>query len=310
VLAGCVGHILPNNHEAIFCCGRIDPFTPEETETLLARIPQWEAQEKSRSLQATAPELPERFRAAYQAIQRFEGLDRYRAAFIFGPVARGVVNEQSDLDVQVIVNEDTSCRRMNHPIIGGVQLNLTFLSLGQFEERTKKEIEHSGRMRALTIAESIIIFDKTRILRHMREEAQQLQPRTVSPREQQVLQSLLLHRNAMAASYLEEDPLTALLIMHVNVLNLLLSHYKQQQKWWVGPHRLLADLSTWDTKMAHLVGNFLTTNEVHTKFQWWSEILDHVLQPLGGRQPFPAQSCLCNRCQDDVALLLEEETRQ
>jgi len=86
VLAGCVVHTLPNDHEAVFCCGRIAPFTPEEIETLLARIPQWEAQEKSQSLQSETPVLPDRFHPAYQAIQRLEGHERYRAAFIVGSV--------------------------------------------------------------------------------------------------------------------------------------------------------------------------------------------------------------------------------
>ena len=97
--------------------------------------------------------------------------------------------------------------------------------------------------------------------------------------------------------------------MHVNVLNLLGAYYKQHQKWWPGLSRLLADLGTWDLEMAHLVKNFLTTSEAHTKFQCWSELLDHVLLPLGGRQPLPVQNCPCSRCQKDVALLLEEERR-
>lgn len=205
----------------------------------------------------------------------------------------------------MIVNEDASCRNINHPIIGGVQLNLTFLSLEQFEERTQKEIEDRARMRALTIAESIIVFDKKGIVRHMREEARQLRPDKLSSWQQQGIQSLALHRTEMIACRLEDDPLTAVLLMHTDVIHLLLAHYKQHQRWWVGSHRLLADLSTWDLEMACLVENFVTASEVHTKFQRWSAILDHVLQPLGGRQLLPARNCPCSRCQKAVALLLE-----
>jgi predicted nucleotidyltransferase len=315
LLAGCGVDPLPNGHKAIFCCGCIDPLTPEAKETILAKIPLWEAQEKlildasclrgEGSPSSTIPVLPACFRPAYQAIQRLEGHERYLAAFIFDTVARGEAIESSDLDVQVIVNEKTFCRTINHPIIGGVQLNITFLSLEQFEERTRKEIDQSYRMRPLTIADSMIIFDKTGRLGRMREEAQQFQPHPVSAREQQRLQSMLFHCNKKAEYYLKEDPPTALLVMHMDLVSLLLAHYKQHQKWWVGPHRVLADLSIWDLKLAQLVGRFLAAGEVYAKFQVWSEIIDHILQPLGGHHPLPAQNCPCNRCQRDVSLLLE-----
>jgi hypothetical protein len=275
LLAGCGACLLPGGHKAVFCCGCIDPLTTEAIETILAKIPFWEVQEKLLSTQkeddqrvapclsaeecpsSTVPVLPMCFRPAYQAIQRLEGHERYLAAFIFGSVARGEAIEPSDLDVHVIVNEKQFCRAVNHPILGGVQLNLTFLSLLQFEERTRKEIDQSHRMRPLTIAESIIIFDKTGRLGHMREEAQQLQPRTVSAREQQGLQSMLFSCHEKAKHFLAEDAPTALLVMHIDLISLLLAHYKLHQKWWVGPHQLPADLSIWDVKLAQLVGHFL-----------------------------------------------------
>ncbi len=205
-----------------------------------------------------------------------------------------------------MVNEKQFCRTVNHPILDGVQLNLTFLSLSQFEERTRKEIDQSHRMRSFTIAESIIIFDKTGRLGYMREEAQQLQPRIVSARERQRLQSLLFSCHKKAEHFLAEDVPTALLVMHMDLISLLLAHYKLHQKWWVGPHQLLADLSIWDLKLAQLVGHFLAAGEVHAQFQVWSGIIDHILQPLGGHHALPAQNCPCKRCQRDVSLLLAE----
>lgn len=142
----------------------------------------------------------------------------------------------------------------------------------------------------------------------MRGEAQQLQPRSVSAREQQALQSLLFQCHEKAEHYLEEDPSTALLVMHMDLISVLLAHYKQQQKWWVDPQQVLADLSSWDLNLSQLVRDFLAAGEVHAKFQVWSAIIDHVLQSLGGHHPLPVQNCPCNRCQKDVALLLATET--
>jgi hypothetical protein len=308
LLAGCCLHLLPHDHKAILCCGHAALLTPEEIATILPKIPVWEAQEKLLLMQ-TVPELPMRLRPVYQALQRLEEHERYLAAFIFGPVACGVAIEQSNTDVFVIVNENRAKHHPNHPMIGGVQLNLAFLTLEQFEERIRKEIDQHQRMGPVTIAESIIIFDKTKKLHHMREEAQQVQPRTISARQQQALQLILFQCHKKAEHFLEEDPSTALLVMHMDLISVLLTHYKQQQKWWVDPQHVLADLSTWDLQLAQLVRDFLATGEVSAKFQIWSTIIDAILQPLGGHHPLPAQNCPCNRCQKDIALLLEAETR-
>jgi hypothetical protein len=308
LLAGCCLHPLPHDHKAILCCGHAASLTPEEIATILPKIPAWEAQEKLLSVQ-TATELPMRLRPVYQALQRLEGHERYLAAFIFGPVARGVAVEQSNTDVFVIVNENRANHHLNHPMIGGVHLNLAFLTLEQFEERTRKEIDQPQRMRPVTIAESIIIFDKTKKLHHMREEAQRVQPRIISARQQQALQSMLFQCHKKAEYFLEKDSYTALLVMDMDLISVLLAHYKQQQKWWVDPQQVLADLVTWDLPLAQLVRDFLATGEVSAKFQIWSAMIDYVLQPLGGHHPLPAQNCPCNRCQKDIVLLLEAETR-
>jgi hypothetical protein len=308
LLAGCCVHTLSHDHKAIVCCGHAASLTQEERETILSKISTWEAQEKMLPIQ-TALELPMRLRPAYLALQRLEGHERYLAAFIFGPVARGVAIEQSNTDVFVIVDENRANYHLNRLMIGGIQLNLAFLTLEQFEERTRREIEHPPRMHLVTIAESIIIFDKTKKVHRLREEAQQLQPRIISAREQQVLQLMLFQCHKKAEHFLEEDPSTALLIMHMDLVNVLLAHYKQQQKWWVDPQHVLADLSTWDLQLAQLVRDFLATGEVYAKFQIWSAIIDYVLQPLGGHHPLPPQNCPCKRCQKDIALLLEAEAR-
>ena len=83
-------------------------------------------------------------------------------------------------------------------------------------------------------------------------------------------------------------------------------HYQQHRKWWVASHRLLTDLGDWDSKLAQLIREFVVTSEVHTKFKQWSVIADHILQPIGGRKPIVIKSCPCNKCQENVAMLLAE----
>lgn len=257
ILAGCCGFTLPNDHQAIACCGRIEPFTPEEIETIMAKIPEWEQQEALSPLQIepAVVTIPKRFRPAYQALQRLEGNERYLAAFIPGPMARGEATKRNNLTVQVIVNEKKSCQNRSYPTISGIKLNLTFLSMEQYEKGIMNEIDHYS---------------------------------------------------LMVKSALEDDPLTALLVMDMSLLTLLMYHYEVHQKWWVPPSRLLANLGKWDLKMEELVKNFLDASEVHIKYLWWSAMIDHIQQPLGTYQPIAEESCLCSTCKRDVAVLMEE----
>jgi hypothetical protein len=66
VHAGVCFQELPGGHQAHFCCARIEPFTPEEKATLVARIPVWEEQEKLLVVENTVPVIPERFRPGYR----------------------------------------------------------------------------------------------------------------------------------------------------------------------------------------------------------------------------------------------------
>lgn len=255
----------------------------------------------------STPSIPERFRPAYQAIQRLERHERYLGAFIYGSVARGETFEHSSLYVTVIVNTNDP-PHPNHPVIEGITLNLGFISLKRLEALIKNEIgqcERKERANPLTIAESIIIFDKAGRLRHMQEEARLLQPHEIGPWKQQSIQAMHLNYNDRVECHLKKDPHTALLVMHTGLSNLLRSHYQLNRKWYVTTQRLFADLHIWDAELAQLVESFVATSEVETKFQWWTAIIDHILQPPGGRHPIAARSCTCSQCQNDVAMLLE-----
>lgn len=244
-----------------------------------------------------------RFFAAYQRIEGLAQYDRYLAAYIFGSFARGEANEHSDLDVHVIVNEDNPCANINHPIIASVKLDLSFCSLKQLQERTSLELEQ--RERVPMIAESLIVFDKTHELANLQMQASQVKPREMHPDKQQFLQFMFFHGNEKVQRNVEADPITALLVMHVGLNEFLKYHYHIQQHWWVSSKRLLADLRQWDLPLAQLLEEFVVTSDVQAKFACWSSIIDHILEPLGGRQPLAENTCTCAVCQRDLALFAE-----
>jgi predicted nucleotidyltransferase len=71
-------------------------------------------------------EVPARFRPAIRALEALAETDRYRAAFVFGSLARGEATEESDVDANVVTAEPVVCERINHPRIAGVKLDLSF----------------------------------------------------------------------------------------------------------------------------------------------------------------------------------------
>lgn len=72
--------------------------------------------------------------------------------------------------------------------------------------------------------------------------------------------------------------------------------------------RLRADLHTWDQPLGDLIDQFVQTCGVQAKFGVWSQMIDHVLAPLGGRQPIGENNCACAACQADRAALVEPYT--
>ena len=251
-----------------------------------------------------SPTISKRFLAAYQSIEHLERYDRYLAAYIFGSFARGEATESSDLDVHVIVDEGNPCTNINHPIIDGLKLDITFLSLDQLKKRTSSEIEQ--RERIPIMAESLIIFDKTNELEQLQKRASQTKPRKILPEEYQFLQFMFFHGNDKVERNLEAAPLTALLVMHVGLNEFLKYHYQLQQRWWVSSKRLLADLYNWDLPLAHLMEHFVATCEVQAKFEYWSAIIDHILKPIGGRQPIAENNCACAICRQDLSMIGEK----
>jgi predicted nucleotidyltransferase len=253
------------------------------------------------------PDIPRRFLTAYQSIARLEQYDRYLAAYIFGSFARGEATEHSDLDVNVIIGENNSCTNINHPIIDGVKLDLTFISLAQLKARTNLQVKEHERIP--WIAESYIIFDKTNELAKLQEQARQVKPKQVLPEEYQFIQFMFYHGNDKVERNLDTDPDTALFVMCVGLNDFLKYHYQLQRRWWVSSKRMLADLHSWDAPLAQLVKHFIATSDVQTKFTYWSAIIDHILAPIGGRQPIAENNCDCEVCRQDLSMIYVDPER-
>jgi len=251
---------------------------------------------------ATAMGLPPRFRKAYTAIQHLERYDRYTGALIFGSVARGSHTADSDLDVKVVVNDANPCSNINHPIIDAVKLDITFHSLRQLEDPLDKELEKAER--APMIAGSLIVFDKTGELQRIIDKANQAKPRPFTHADRQLTQFMIYHADDKAKRHRSTDPFSALLVMHTSFNEILKTHYQIQGRWWVSNKWLLSDLRSWDTPLVSLVEQFITENNLQQKFQLWSEIIDYVLKPIGGRQPIAENNCACDVCRHDLGTLL------
>ncbi len=141
--------------------------------------------------------IPARFAEAYRHVQRLERQGRYRGAFIFGSVARGAATARSDLDVKVLVEADNPCTNINHPVIGGVKLDLTFPSPAQLRRDTEREVARATRVPML--AESVIVFDKTGALEELRAWARRATPQRATPADYQLLRFSVYHVHSKVA---------------------------------------------------------------------------------------------------------------
>lgn len=241
-----------------------------------------------------------RFQPAVRRVQRLSTDERYQAAYIFGSVARDDTTPASDLDVQVLADDESTCTSVNHPIINGVKLDLTFWSWSRLTSRTQHEIEKGERIPI--VAESLIVFDKTGDLTRLRADARQAHPKPCTTADVQEIQFAVYHVNDKAERFLSTDPPGALLVMHTGLRELLNTHYRIQSRWRVSDKRLLIDLRSWDPRLASLVERLVIVVNVSAKFAVWTEIIDYVMRPLGGRRSIAEINCACSQCRRDLAL--------
>lgn len=244
--------------------------------------------------------LREPFLSAYKKIEELQKYERYQAAYVFGSVVRGEQDKNSDLDVMVIVDEKNECKEINHPIINGIKLDITFRSLSQIKEINDDVVKKGDRLPML--AESIIVFDKKGELKKLKQTYSSIRVKATEQDFQQI-HFMLYHSDNKAKRNLESDKATALLALSININDILKYHYHINGKWWLSNKRLLPDLRQWDPKMARLVEKFVSTSQVNRKYKLWSQILDYVAKPIGGRKEISEINCNCKTCKKDLTLL-------
>lgn len=109
---------------------------------------------------------------------------------------------------------------------------------------------------------------------------------------------------------LQTDPRAALLAMHTGVSDLLHIHYCIHGRWWVRSKWVLNDLSEWDvlgyTRVAHLV----VASDHTITYHLWSERIDHMLTPVGGRQSIRENNSSCPLCKEDLTRITSTDKRQ
>ncbi|MDP3989466.1 MAG: nucleotidyltransferase domain-containing protein [bacterium] len=245
--------------------------------------------------------LPKHFIQAIEKIKNIERHERYHGAFIFGSVARGNVTEKSDLDINVVTNEDNPCESINHPFINRIKLDITFLSQGQLARRTEQESK-SGRIPM--IAESTVVFDKTGALTDLRKRYMKVEAPKYTAKEHQSQQFMIYHANDKVERNLTQDPDSAMLAMHVGINDLLKIYYRLNGKWWISNKRILDDLDEWDKKLAILLRKFLSPSGVREKFTVWSKIVNYVTVPMGGKKNVAELNCSCKNCKENLRMLL------
>lgn len=247
--------------------------------------------------------LPANFQTAIEKIRALERHDRYLGAFVFGSAARDEVTADSDLDVNVIVDE-AKCDYINHPFLEGIKLDITFLSHDELAERMRRQ-GTNGRIPML--AESLVLFDKTGALTALKKETQQIVLPRPSENDARLQQFMLYHADNKAKRNVEADPDSALLSMGIDINDVLKIHYKSHGRWWVSNKRVLADLDSWDAQLAELLRQFVRSADAKRKYLLYREIFDHVASSVGGQLAIEDNVCDCASCTTDLLLLTQKE---
>lgn len=237
---------------------------------------------------------PNNFKSAIKKVKELQKYPEYQGAFIFGSAARNEITNNSDLDVVVLV-KNNSCTGLNHPIISGVRLDISFLSYNQLSKQAKEQVSSK---RIPFLAESKVLFDKKGLLTKLKKKLQNTKPPKI--KNYNDIQFEFFHANNKAERHIIKDSLSSLLSMNMGLPTLLKRHYQLNGQWWVSDKRLLADLTKWDEPLRKLVSNFLSENNVKAKFRIWTNIIDHILKPIGGRKKINEVGCNCETCQKNL----------
>jgi hypothetical protein len=243
------------------------------------------------------------FQRAMDVVKGLEKYNRYLGAFVYGSVGRGEANNKSDLDVKVIVN-GYNCDNINSPFIDGIALNITFTSFSQIEKRLNdlaKKGEHIPML-----AESIILFDKTGRLTELKENLVNVNPGKLTEKDYHMIQLIIFNAEyKIKRALADEDNLSAQLGMHIGLNGLLKTHYRISGRWYISDKRLLNNLITWDKDLYETLCSFLNETEIRKKYNIWLKMIDHIIEPIGGKQDIKEINCKCQSCDKDLKMLLD-----
>jgi|WetSurMetagenome_2_1015567.scaffolds.fasta_scaffold15558_4 predicted nucleotidyltransferase len=245
--------------------------------------------------------VPEPYRTVINKIKTLETRERYLGAFVFGSVARGDTTRESDLDVKIIVTGKTH-QSLNHPVINGVKLDISFHTMAQLIADTASDIKKHKRIPM--IAESIIIFDKTEELTKLKKNIQRSKPRKLTKAELLMVEYFIYNEDSKVKRFLRSDPAISLLTMHMGLQFLLELHYQIHRKWYVSSKRLLGDLEKWDEQLSILVKDFIYATDIDEKYTRWSKIVGYIQKPFASRKPIEDNRCHCRLCTKDINTLL------
>lgn len=243
----------------------------------------------------------EPFLGAFNQVKKLDRYDRYVGAFIFGSVVRGDITKDSDIDIKIVVKGKTH-ETLNHPFLNRIKSDTSFNSLEKIIESTNSEIKKGKRIPM--IAESIIVFDKTGELTKLKKIALKTKPKKLKKPELLMTEYFIYNEHMKAKRYINTEPKTALLIMHIGLQFLLELHYQINRRWWISSKRIFKDLDTWDKPLAILVRNFIKTSNANKKFIEWTKIVKYIQTPFGHRNSIKENNCNCKICKKDLEALL------
>ncbi len=243
----------------------------------------------------------EPFKSVVEKLISLEKYPEYQSAFLFGSLARGEQEENSDVDAIVITKKGFNCKNISQPKVSGVKIDITFQSLQQFKKQTQEEIKKGTRIPM--ICESAILFDKNGKLTKYKSQLRNIKHRGVKKDGYRMLRFLIHHADNKAKRNIKTDPYTAHLALNINLNEIMTFHYRLNKKWWVSNKRMLKDLDKWDSGLAKTLKKFVTELDINKKYAIWEEIADHISIPLGGRFKLTETNCICDTCKKNLSRL-------
>ncbi len=189
---------------------------------------------------------------------------------------------------------------VRQPIIDGIKLDISFVSLKQLRDRENND--HSGKVPML--AEGVILFDTTGELSVLKKEMEQKMRESYSEKDRSHVQFLINHTESKIRYGLMNDMDTARICLQKGLRHLIDIHYKIQGRWNVSDKRLVRDLQNWDSTFLEMVRGFLNENNPEKQYVLWKDMATYIFRPWGGRQETKGDNCKCDQCKNDIDVLL------